>query len=194
MYDHKTDLPIDSKTKEQHLLTIVEVLSGFVWAFPSKTLTSTELVNQLKYFYRVLPRRPQKVFLDNGSNFISKEHHQLLTSLKIQIIHGTPGHSRGRGKFRSFSFNLLKKKIGLVEQKHRCLVDPLMKLYQEDESGQWAKYLPQVVDSYNSTVRRPNTCSPKEFLFGIENENLLPGNTIFLKYIIIFSYCLIIRR
>ena len=85
----------------------------------------------------------------------------------------------------------LKKKKGLVEQKHRCLVDPLMKLYQEDESGQWAKYLPQVVDSYNSTVRRPNTCSPKEFLFGIENENLLPGNTIFLIYnyfLILFNY------
>ena len=97
MYDHKTDLPQDSKTSDKHILTIVEVLSGYVWAFPCKTLTSNELVEQLRSFYQNLTSKPEKVFLDNGSNFISKEHHQLLMDLKISIIHGTPGHSRGRG-------------------------------------------------------------------------------------------------
>ena len=51
-----------------------------------------------------------------------------------------------------------------------------MKLYQEDGTGQWAKYLPEVIESYNTTTRRPNLCSPREFLFGIPNKNLLPGN------------------
>lgn len=97
MYDHKVELPPDSKTKDKHLFTIVEVLSGFTWAFPCQTLTSDELITTLKCFYKSLIVLPKKVFLDNGSNFISKEHHQLLESLKIEIIHGTPGHSRARG-------------------------------------------------------------------------------------------------
>lgn len=63
-----------------------------------------------------------------------------------------------------------------MEQKHRCIVDPLMKYYQEDPAQEWVKYLDKVVESYNTTTRPPNICSPREFLFGISNQNLLPGN------------------
>ena len=65
--------------------------------------------------------------------------------------------------------------LGLVEQKHRCIVDPLMKYYQEDENGEWVKYLHKLVESYNTTIRAYNACSPREFLFGINNNNILPG-------------------
>lgn len=97
MYDHKVELPPDSRTNDKYIFTIVEILSGYTWAFHCQTLTFSELVTTLKTFYKTLVVLPKKVFLDNGSNFISEEHHQLLYSLNIQIIHGTPGHSRAGG-------------------------------------------------------------------------------------------------
>ena len=50
-----------------------------------------------------------------------------------------------------------------------------MKYYQNDKNGEWVKYLPDVVNAYNSTVRRPNITSPREFLFGLVPSELLPG-------------------
>ena len=111
MYDHKVELPPDSRTNDKHIFTIVEVLSGYTWAFPCQTLTSSELVVTLKTFYKTLVVLPKKVFLDNGSNFISEEHHQLLNSLNIQIIHGTPGHSRARGNLFNFLINFIRANI-----------------------------------------------------------------------------------
>ena len=175
-YDHKIYLPMDSKTKDKHVLIIVEVLSGYVWAFPCKTLESKELIQTLKPFFHSLARKPEKIFVDNGSNFISKEHHELLDSLNIEIIHSTPGHSRGRGMYFYYIFlTLIFLYKGLVEQKHICIVNPLMKYYQNDKNGEWAKYVPDVVSAYNSTVRRPNSTSPREFLFGLVPSELLPG-------------------
>ena len=63
-----------------------------------------------------------------------------------------------------------------MEQKHRCIVDPLRKYFQEDDNGEWVKYLPKVLQSYNTTIRPYSTCSPREYLFGIKNNNILPGN------------------
>ena len=104
MYDHKVELPVDRRTGDQHILTIVEVLSGFIWAYPCKTLTADELVATLSDFYSSLPCLPKKVFLDNGSNFVSEKHKKLLENLKIELIFGTPGLSRARGKVENFSF------------------------------------------------------------------------------------------
>jgi transposase InsO family protein len=104
MYDHKVELPIDRRTGDQHILTIVEVLSGFTWAYPCKTLTADELVATLSGFYSSLPCLPKKVFLDNGSNFVSEKHKKLLENLKIELIFGTPGLSRARGKLKFFFF------------------------------------------------------------------------------------------
>ena len=105
-YDHKVELPVDQKTGDKHVLTIVEVLSGYTWAFPCKTLTADELVQQLSQFYSSLPSLPKKVFLDNGSNFVSSKHQELLESLNINLIFGTPGLSRARGNFFSLILGL----------------------------------------------------------------------------------------
>ena len=67
----------------------------------------------------------------------------------------------------------------MVEQKHRCIVDPLRKYFQDDDNGEWVKYLPKVLQSYNTTIRPNSTCSPREYLFGIKNNNILPGNFFF---------------
>ena len=107
MYDHKVELPVARRTKYQLILTIVEVLSGFTWAYPCKTLTADELVATLSDFYSSLPCLPKKVFLDNGSNFVSEQHKKLLENL-IELIFGTPGLSRARGKLENFSFFFLK--------------------------------------------------------------------------------------
>lgn len=98
MYDHKVELPPDRRTGDKHLLTIVEVLSGYTWAFPCQSLTADELVTTLSQFYSSLPCLPKTVFLDNGANFISTKHKELMEYLKIELLHGTPGHSRARGK------------------------------------------------------------------------------------------------
>ena len=59
-----------------------------------------------------------------------------------------------------------------------------MKYYQEDIDKEWVKYLDKVVESYNSTTRPPNISSPREFLFGVSNNNILPGIHNIYKHLI----------
>ena len=50
-----------------------------------------------------------------------------------------------------------------------------MKYYQKDPDQEWVKYLERVTESYNTTTRPPNICSPRELLFGVTNQNFLPS-------------------
>ena len=44
----------------------------------------------------------QRLFLDNGSGFSSKDSHQVAAHLGIHLIHGTVGYPEGRGKVERF--------------------------------------------------------------------------------------------
>lgn len=45
---------------------------------------------------------PERVFVDNGSAFISGPFHRMLACLGIRIVHSTPGHAASRGKIERF--------------------------------------------------------------------------------------------
>jgi putative transposase len=45
---------------------------------------------------------PERVFVDNGSAFVSKPFHRTLAVLGIRISHSTPGYAQSRGKIERF--------------------------------------------------------------------------------------------
>lgn len=73
-----------------------------------------EAVNTLRWALRN-GRAPREVYLDNGTQFISKMFKQEATRYGIRLIFGRPYHPRGRGKIEAYHKVLYRELISLKQ-------------------------------------------------------------------------------
>ena len=104
-------------------LTIVEddysrAVSGYYLSFEHPSAINTALALRQAIWRKVNPAWqvcgiPEKLYTDNGSDFISKHIEQVGIALKMQLVNSIPGRPQGKGKVERFFLTLLQQ---LLEQ------------------------------------------------------------------------------
>jgi hypothetical protein len=129
-----------------HLLVVVEAVSGFVDAYPLKRRTAKEVAAALRYHWSVFGV-PRRLRVDQGSEF-EGEVAENCDSLGIQLKIISSHHPQSNGQ---------------VERKNRDIIDSLTKTATDED---WDLDILQTLQGLRRTNSRRTGRSPHEILFG----------------------------
>ena len=152
------DLIMFPKTVSGHVaaLVLVDLCSRWLCSVPLKNKTSTAVSTALRGVFSTLPRVPDRLLSDNGSEFISSATETVLTEFGIHHSYSSPYHPSSNGA---------------VERVNRTLKDLLM---TSANSGiEWDVALPRAVSIYNQTFHSQLKCSPSEYI--LNKQHMLNG-------------------
>ena len=112
----------------KHILTIIDLLTGWPDAFPIRDKSADTIVATFINEYLPVHMCPQYILSNNGTEFKNSLMDQVLQQLGIDRIFSAPYHPHTYGKLEVF---------------HKCLKPTLKKLCEKDPAN-WDKYLKQV--------------------------------------------------
>lgn len=139
----------ETKKMYNHLLTMVDAFTKFVWIFPTKSTTSKETIEKLRIHQQQFGN-PTRIISDRGTAYTSREFQEYCEEEGIKHAKITTGVPRGNGQ---------------VERIHRTIISVLTKLCIENPT-QWYKHVSHVQRALNSTWQRSINCTPFELLIG----------------------------
>lgn len=139
----------ETRKQYNHILTLVDAFSKFVWLFPTKSTTTQEVLNKLEIHQQTFGN-PARIITDRGAAFTSNSFVQYCEQEEIEHVKITTGVPRGNGQ---------------VERVHRTIISVLAKLSLE-EPTQWYKLVSRVQRALNSTHQRSINTTPFELLIG----------------------------
>lgn len=148
--DHIGPLPSTNKNYN-HILTVVDGFTKFVWLYPVKSTSTKEVIDKLK-LQNITFGNPVRIISDKGTAFTSNDFQTYCQDENIEHITITTGIPRGNGQ---------------VERIHESLIPILSKL-SIDDSTKWYKYVAAVQRTINSTISRSTKYSPFELLTGVK--------------------------
>lgn len=141
-----------------YILTIIDHFSRYLEAIPLNNIKSSTIIQQLnKYFAQF--GIPKILLTDNGSNFVSSEFEEFLTTLNIE-------HRK--------SSIYYPQSNGLIERTHRIMKESLSAM--SNSVCEWSERLLFFKLHYNSSKHAVTKFSPAEIFFG-RNLNL-PSNIL----------------
>ncbi|GFU93676.1 hypothetical protein TNCV_3497271 [Trichonephila clavipes] len=147
--------PLPSTNKSyQHIFTVVDAFTKFIWLYPVKTVSTESALEKLKQQQKTFGN-PIRIISDRGSAFTSKLFNDYCDEENIQHLQIATGVPRGNGQ---------------VERIHRTLIPVLTKL-SLDDSTKWYKYVDRLQRILNSTISRSTKWKPFELLVGIKMRN-----------------------
>lgn len=127
------------------ILCIIDVFSKYVWCVPLKNKMATTVLNAVKDVVKQSDRIPEKIWVDQGSEFYNKEFKAWITSQDI-IMYSTFGDS----------------KSAVVERFIRTLRELLAKNLATKNTKDWVKLLPKIVHFYNNKFHKTIEMTPTE--------------------------------
>lgn len=142
--------PLSSTHKNyKYLLTIVDAFTKFTWMYPTKTVSTEEVLDKLKIQQQTFGS-PQRIITDRNASFTSHAFRDYCNA--ENIIHHviTTGQPRGNGQ---------------VERVHQIIIDILGKLTIDDPT-KWYRRISAVQRSLNNTYHRSVQMTPFELLIG----------------------------
>ena len=144
----------ETRKQYNHILTMIDAFTKFVWLFPTRSTSSAEVLNKLQMHQQAFGN-PNRVVTDRGTAFTSHDFEKYCEEEGIQHIKITTGVPRGNGQ---------------VERIHRIIIPLLTKLCLEDKSS-WYKHVSRVQRALNSTHQRSIDTTPFELLLGTKMNN-----------------------
>ncbi|GBO39351.1 Pro-Pol polyprotein [Araneus ventricosus] len=147
--------PLPSTNKRyQHIFTVVDAFTKFVWFYPVKTTSAAEALQKLK-IQQIVFGNPSKIISDKGSAFTSKDFEDYCKDEGIQHIQITTGVPRVNGQ---------------IERMHGTLIPVIAKL-SIDDPAKWFKFVPDVQRIINSTISRSTKFTPFVLVTGVKMRN-----------------------
>ncbi|GFV09324.1 transposon Tf2-9 polyprotein [Trichonephila clavipes] len=144
--------PLPSTNKNyNHILSIIDAFTKFVWLYPVKSTFSRDALEKLKQ-QEVTFGNPHRIITDKGTAFTSKEFREYCENENIQQLSITTGIPRGNGQ---------------IERIHSSLIPILSKL-SIDDASKWFKFVPAVQRTLNSTISRSTQMTPFQLLTGVK--------------------------
>lgn len=147
--DHMGPLPTTQK-KYQHLLAIIDAFTKFVWLYPTKTTSTSEVMGHLQK-QAVTFGNPRRIISDRGSAFTSHEFEDYCKQENIQRHLITTGIPRANGQ---------------VERLNRIII-PLLTKLAAPKPQEWFKHLARAQQCLNTTWNRSTGTTPFKLLFGV---------------------------
>ena len=128
----------------KYLLTVIDILSKFVWIVPLKRKTWQEVA-----FSRILKeRRPSKTWVDRGLEFYNKDVQKLVD------LYSTEN----------------EEKSCVIERFNRTIKEKMFKYFSANNTRKYVDVLDLLVDHSNNTIHSSIKMTPKE-ASRKENEN-----------------------
>lgn len=158
--DHVGPMPSTNKNY-QHILTIVDSFTKFVWLFPTKSTTAAETLSKIQVITSTFGN-PRRIITDRGTAFTSNIFQDFCKDENINLIFCTTGVPRGNGQ---------------VERIHRIIIPILSKL-SSDNPEKWYLHVNKVQQMLNKTYQRSIDCTPFELLVGVP---MLTKNDVRIK-------------
>lgn len=144
-------LPVTRK-QNSYILVITCCFSKFCLIFPLKAATSTAVTRILEDSVILVHGVPQTIFLDNGSQFISKITESLFKQYNIPNIYYTPKYT---------------PQVNTVERYNRTIITCLS-TFVEDDHRTWDTFIPKVQFAINNSVNEATGYTPSFLVFGRE--------------------------
>jgi hypothetical protein len=140
------------------LLTVVDVLSKYAWAFALKNKSADEVVKAFEDLFKEVI--PKKLWTDQGSEFYNKKIAALLKKHHIELYSSYGAH-----------------KSCVVERFNRTLRGRMFKEFTKNNNRVWIHILPKLIKNYNNTkhstikMKPIDAILPKNYKLLIHNFN-----------------------
>jgi hypothetical protein len=142
-----------------YLLTVIDVFSRFAFAIPIKNKSSGEIIRGFKEIFNKYDGKPKQLQTDQGTEFFNKDFKDFLKKFNILLFHN----------FSDF-------KACVVERFNRTLMTRLSKYFTYTKGYEYLDVLPDILESYNSSVHRGIGLKPKDVCIDNEMEVWMNSN------------------
>lgn len=154
--------PLPSSRKQNaYLLVVVCCFSKYVMMFPMRRATAEGVIKHLEDSVFLVHGVPQTIFLDNGSQFISKSLDSFFKKYKIPNVYFTPRYT---------------PQINTVERYNKTVMT-CVSTFIEDDHRSWDVNLPKIQFAMNSAVNEATGYTPA---FLVHGRELVPCGSHYL--------------
>ena len=163
------EMPQYSKWNEgiKYLLMVIDVFSKYGWIVPLKDKKTESVSLAFDHIFKKSKRKPEKLWTDKGSEFISKHFKEFLKTHHIILYHTEN-----------------EEKSSIVERWNKTMKNKMWKMFSANNNTIYWDKLDNLVDDYNNTYHSSIEMTPTE-ASKKENENKvfanLYGDLIYLK-------------
>ena len=151
----------------KYLLTVIDVFSKYGWIVPLKDKKTESVSSAFDRIFKKSKRKPETLWTDKGSEFISKHFKEFLKKNNIKLYHTEN-----------------EEKSSVVERRNKTMKNKMWKMFSANNNTVYWDKLDKLVDNYNNTYHSSIEMSPTE-ASKKENENKVfanfYGDLIYLK-------------
>ena len=141
----------------KYLLTVIAVFSKYGWIVALKDKKTESVSLAFDEIFKKSKRKPEKLWTDKGSEFISKHFKEFLKKNNIKLYHSEN-----------------EEKSSVVERWNKTMKNKMWRMFSANSTVYWDK-LVKLVDDYNNTYHSSIEMTPTE-ASKKENENKVFAN------------------
>ena len=130
------------------ILTVIDIFTKYAWAIPLKNKSGLSITNGFKTILSE-GRKPEKLWVDRGSEFYNK-------TLKSLLEYGTGKAASGIELYSTYS----DLKAVFIERFNRTLVHIINKPMFINGDGNWVNILNDAVVTYNNNIHSTTNMTP----------------------------------
>lgn len=130
----------------RYIFTVIDLFSRYAWAIPLKNKKADSIVEAFK---QIKGKRPQYLWVDQGSEFYNKKVKEYLKNTKIYS-----------------TYSGLKSVY--AERFNRTLKNKMFEVFTELQNEEWTKFLDMLVKDYNDDVHSSTGKTPESVYLGKE--------------------------
>ena len=130
-------------------MVCIDIFSKYAWVEPLKSKSATELKEAIQTIFDKDGRQPQVLQTDKGTEFLNVKVKSLLKEKNIKL----------------FTTNS-ERKASVVERLNRTLKGLMFKYLTKDNTRNYIKVLPRLVERYNNSYHSAIKMKPKDVTKG----------------------------
>ncbi|UYV77262.1 hypothetical protein LAZ67_15000280 [Cordylochernes scorpioides] len=140
-------------TTRHSIHMIVDHHSRFLWAFPTKSVSTDSYISCLRNLFQI--NKPEILITDRNAAFLSRKFKNFLERNNVKHLLTSSHHPETNAK---------------VERLNSTIINRLRCEYNANLKIPWTKYIPKITESYNETVHTTTGFTPKFLYYGIQPQ------------------------
>ncbi|UYV70155.1 hypothetical protein LAZ67_7002015, partial [Cordylochernes scorpioides] len=140
-------------TTRHSIHMIVDHHSRFLWAFPTKSVSTDSYITCLRNLFQI--NKPEIIITDRNAAFLSRKFKHFLDRNNVKHLLTSSHHPETNAK---------------VERLNSTIINRLRCEYNDNLKIPWTKYIPKITESYNETVHTTTGFTPKFLYYGIQPQ------------------------
>ncbi|UYV84721.1 hypothetical protein LAZ67_X003197 [Cordylochernes scorpioides] len=146
------------ETTRNSIHMIVDHHSRFLWAFPTKSVSTDSYITCLKILFQI--NKPEILITDRNAAFLSNNFKQFLGKNNVKHLLTSAHHPETNAK---------------IERLNSTIINRLRSEYNHNLKFPWTKYIPNITESYNDTVHTITGFTPRFLYYGIQPQYIEHG-------------------